>query len=98
MIGTVPITTVLALLAAGALLVVLFLGSRSSATRRAARSFWCGVRGEAVTAVFEEKSWDGSRLDVTSCSAFEPPADVRCDKACLALRRLPRRAPKPHAA
>jgi hypothetical protein len=95
MIGQIPITAILALLAAGALLVVLFLGSRSRATRPVARSFWCRVRGQNVTALFEEKSWDGTRLDVTSCTAFDPPTDVRCDKACLALHRLPPRAREP---
>jgi hypothetical protein len=97
MMGQIPITAVLALLAAGVLLLVLAYGSRSRATRAVARSFWCGLRGRNVTAQFEEKAWDGKRLEVTSCTAFTPPTDVRCDQACLALDKLPR-ARKPRAA
>ncbi len=34
--------------------------------------------------------WDGQRLDVERCSAFTPPDDVRCNKACTLLGRFPR--------
>ena len=89
MIGVVPITTVLALLAAAVLLVVLVIGSRSRVTRPVTRSFWCAQQGRAVTVQFDEKTWDDRRVGVAACSAFDPPADVRCGRQCLALKRLP---------
>jgi hypothetical protein len=89
MIGTVPITVVLALAAAAVLLVVLVFGSRSRATRPVAQSFWCSRQAQNVTAEFEEKTWDGKRVDVASCTAFSPPTDIRCVKQCLVLKRLP---------
>lgn len=89
MIGMVPITSVLALLAAAVLLVVLALGSRSRVTWRATRSFRCPLRDRNVTAELEEKTWDGKRVDVVSCTAFTPPTDVRCGKDCLTLKSLP---------
>jgi hypothetical protein len=97
-IGAVPITTVLALIAAAVLLVVLAIGSRSRVTEPVARSFWCPQQGRNVTAEFEEKTWDGKRVDVASCTAFSPPTEVRCDKQCLALRRLPAATEEPAAA
>ena len=41
---------------------------------------------------FKEAVWDGSLVDVTACSAFSPPKDVRCEKGCLMLGKFP--APK----
>jgi hypothetical protein len=41
---------------------------------------------------FKEAVWDGSLVDVTACSAFSPPQDVRCEKGCLMLGKFP--APK----
>ena len=52
------------------------------------RSFWCPYRRLGVSADFEEDAWGGRPVDVTRCSAFEPPSAVTCDKACLALPRL----------
>jgi hypothetical protein len=89
MISMVPITAVLALAATAVLLVVLAFGSRSRATRPVVWSFWCSRQARNVTAEFEEKSWDGKRVDVASCTAFSPPTDIRCDKQCLVRKRLP---------
>jgi hypothetical protein len=32
---------------------------------------------------FEVTAWEGVRTDVTRCSAFDPPVDVTCPKACM---------------
>jgi hypothetical protein len=53
------------------------------------RSFWCPFRHTNVGVDFAESSWDGRLVDVAGCSAFAPPSDVRCDKACLSLKQLP---------
>ena len=51
--------------------------------------FRCPFRDEDVGVDFKEAVWDGSLLDVAACSAFSPPEDVRCDKACLTLESFP---------
>jgi hypothetical protein len=51
--------------------------------------FRCPVKEQDVATEFRESAWDGRRLDVERCSAFTPPDDVRCDKACQLLGRLP---------
>ncbi len=89
MLGNFPIVIVVYLAAAAVLLLVLAFGGRSGVTRRAVRSFWCSLRARNVTAEFEEKTWDGRRIEVASCTAFEPATDVRCEKQCLTLKRLP---------
>lgn len=82
-----------------AFLLVWAAGRRFFAgTSAARRSFWCPFRGRNVQVDFAESSWDGSLVDVEACSAFTPPAEVGCDKACLELKRLPTsRAPLPGA-
>lgn len=51
--------------------------------------FRCPVKEQDVVTEFRESAWDGRRLDVERCSAFTPSDDVRCDKACQFLGRLP---------
>jgi hypothetical protein len=51
--------------------------------------FRCPIKEQDVATEFRESAWDGRRLDVERCSAFTPPDDVRCDKACQLLGRLP---------
>lgn len=58
-----------------------------SVNRVVTRSFWCPFRRRAVSAGFEEDAWDGHAVDVTRCTAFEPPSAITCDKACLTHRR-----------
>jgi hypothetical protein len=53
------------------------------------RSFWCPFRNRRVTAEFREDAWDGKRLEVTRCSAFDPPTAIDCERLCLGLKRLP---------
>jgi hypothetical protein len=53
------------------------------------RSFWCPFRARNVRVDFEETAWDARRVDVCRCSAFAPPTDVGCDKACLTLDAFP---------
>lgn len=72
------------------LLVAMWASMR--VTRRAVRTFRCPLRGETVTAEFEEEDWDDERVAVMSCSAFAPSTAVACEKGCLgtgALRREP---------
>jgi hypothetical protein len=66
---------------AGALLLLMTLFFVPATRRR----FWCvGVR-HAVEVVFEEYGLPGRRrpVAVLSCSAFDPPTDVRCKCVCL---------------
>ena len=81
-----------ALAAAVVLVVIRVLGPhlfRGTLTWRYA--FRCPGKLQDVAADFRESTWDGRRLDVERCSAFTPPEDVRCNKACAFLARLPRR-------
>ena len=89
---TIPWIIPGALAAAALLLVVRTLGPRlvrGTLTWRYA--FRCPAKHEDVDAEFRESAWDGRRLEVERCSAFSPPEDVRCDKACILLARLPAR-------
>ena len=52
--------------------------------------FRCPFKEQDVATEFRESAWDGQRLDVERCSAFTPPDEVRCDKACQLLGQLPR--------
>jgi hypothetical protein len=86
----VPWIVPVALAAAIALVVIRVLGPhlfRGSLTWR--YSFRCPGKGQDVAADFRESVWDGRRLDVERCTAFSPPEDVRCNKACTFLPRLP---------
>lgn len=79
-----------ALAAALVLLFIRTLGPRlfrGTVTWRYA--FRCPVKEQDVAVDFRESAWDGQRLDVERCTAFTPPDDVRCDKACRLLDRLP---------
>ena len=51
-------------------------------------AFRCPAERGDVTADFHESAWDGRRLDVKRCSAFTPPEEVRCDKACILIGPL----------
>ena len=88
----IPWMVPIALAAAVALLVIRALGPhlfRGTLTWRYA--FRCPADQRPVDADFRESLWDGRRLDVERCSVFTPPEDVRCNKACAFLARLPRR-------
>jgi hypothetical protein len=87
----VPWIVPFALAAAVVLLVIRWLGPQlfhSTLTWR--YSFRCPGKAQDVDADFRESMWDGRRLDVERCSAFTPSEDVRCNKACAFLARLPR--------
>jgi len=60
-----------------------------SVSRLVARSFWCPFRDRNVTAEFREEPWDGTRIDVSRCTAFTPPEAVNCEKLCLRPKRFP---------
>ena len=49
------------------------------------RRFWCEQAGREVEVKLEEDDRPGLRrfIAVVSCTAFEPPTQVRCDRACL---------------
>jgi pyruvate/2-oxoacid:ferredoxin oxidoreductase beta subunit len=86
-----PFWPLLVVLAVGVVIVLAIASGRrlfpGSTTIR--ESFWCRFRRQPVEVDFEETVWDGRRLDVTRCSAFEPPTHVTCDKACLRDPVLP---------
>jgi hypothetical protein len=83
------------LLAAMALIAVYAIGPRLVAgSVLARRAFFCPFRQQDVSVDFRQAAWDGRRTDVQACTAFTPPTAVGCDKACLALERLPE-APSP---
>ena len=89
---TVPWIVPVALAAAVVLFAIRLLGPhlfRGTLTWR--YSFRCPGKPQDVEADFRESEWDGRHLDVERCSAFTPPEDVRCNKACAFLARLPRR-------
>lgn len=66
-----------------ALLWVSSLVSEGSALSR--RGFYCPVRKQRVTAEFLTDAGSDHPSDVLSCSAFEKPYHVRCQKVCLGL-------------
>ena len=78
-------------LGAAVLLIVLYrFGARLvTGTRLLQQAFWCPFRNANVRVDFAESAWDGRLADVRGCTAFTPPTEVHCDKACLILRRLP---------
>ena len=51
------------------------------------RAFKCPFRNADVDVDFKEAVWDGQLVDVSACSEFSPPQDVRCDKGCLMLKK-----------
>jgi hypothetical protein len=91
--SSVPLIIVLALATAVALSMVVRFGGMPGVTRACARSFWCSAKGRNVVAEFDEEVWDGKLVAVKSCSAFSPPADIGCDRACLRATRLPATRP-----
>lgn len=89
-----PLFTILTVLVFGAS-IILFVWAvfraLPSGSRLVARLFWCPFRERNVTAEFRENPWDGTRIDVSRCSAFTPPDAVTCEKLCLGLKKF--RAP-----
>ncbi len=66
----------------------LFRGTR----RVEVRAFPCPIRGQALDVEFEVTAWDGARVDVTRCTAFQPATALACAKACLGPAAMSRRA------
>jgi len=66
---------------AGALLLLMAVVFVPSVRRR----FWCVTARRPVEVVFEEYGLPGRRRPaaVVSCTAFDPPTDVRCACTCL---------------
>ena len=66
-----------------ALIAVLLLPIATRAVGR--RRFWCAQAERDVEVEFEERGLFGFRRPaaVRSCSLFDPPAHVRCRRACL---------------
>jgi hypothetical protein len=77
-------------LGTGVALVALYIaGPRLfTGTVTIARAFWCPFRHVNVDVEFDRSAWDGRPVDVRRCSAFTPPTDVGCDKACLGLEEF----------
>jgi hypothetical protein len=74
-----------------AVLVGVLVGGRRllPGTFTVKRAFRCPFRDTNVDVDFKEAVWDDSLVDVTACSAFSPPQDVRCEKSCLMLGTFP---------
>ncbi len=71
--------------AADALIVLLVGFALLLFLPRSRRRLWCGVQRRVVDVEFEECGLPGLRLacDVKSCSAFDPPTAVACERWCL---------------
>ena len=83
------------LFVAAGLVGVLKVGRRLfPGTHTVSRAFHCPFRDENVAVDFKETVWDATLMDVDACTAFSPPQDVRCDKGCLRLGKLPRATAK----
>lgn len=75
---------------AAVLIGVLAVGRRLvPGTFTAKRQFWCPFRDTNVDVDFKQAVWDGNLVDVAACSVFSPPQDVRCEKTCLMVGKLP---------
>jgi hypothetical protein len=87
--GVAELFAYVALVVAVLLLFSLALLITQSARRR---RFYCAPSGFEVEVNFDERGLPGMRrpMAVLSCSAFEPPNDVRCNRRCLDedVRRL----------
>jgi hypothetical protein len=72
-------------LAAGAVILAALAAGRRlfRGTVTCRQSFWCREKGAHVDVEFQESAWDRRGLDVSECSAFDPPTAVTCAKACL---------------
>jgi hypothetical protein len=78
------------LAAAAGFLVLAVAGRRLiTGTFGSRQSFWCPFQSKNVDVDFEKAVWDGASTDVTACTAFSPPGNVRCEKSCLMLGRFP---------
>jgi nucleotide-binding universal stress UspA family protein len=63
-------------------------GEEESEARRvhvARRAFWCREQDREVMVEFEMQGVPGFRspVEVRSCSAFDPPTDIACERRCL---------------
>jgi hypothetical protein len=69
------------------LLGVLAVGRRLfPGTAGVRRAFKCPFLETNVSVDFKRAVWDDQMVDVTACSAFSPPDQVRCEKECLRLK------------
>jgi hypothetical protein len=66
--------------------------SLARSVRTVHRAFYCSFLGTDVQARFLEALPEGRPIDVTACSAFTPPTAIACDRRCLGLPGLARRA------
>jgi hypothetical protein len=57
------------------------------------RTIVCPLRGSKVHVRFLESFPRGRPLEVTACSAFNPPDAVICNQRCLALLAHPATSP-----
>jgi hypothetical protein len=80
-----PPWTLAIVLAVGVLLLLVLLMGRRwvPGTQRVVRRLRCPVRDAEVAVGLVEAVWDMRPLDVESCSVFDPPTAVTCDKRCL---------------
>jgi nucleotide-binding universal stress UspA family protein len=63
-------------------------GAEAAEARRvpvARRAFWCREQDREVVVEFEMGGLPGFRspVEVRSCSAFDPPTDIACERRCL---------------
>jgi hypothetical protein len=65
-------------------LAIVLIGAWTAATVR--RRFWCRMSQREVEVLFERRGLLRSIAAVRSCSAFEPPTCVACERRCLDAR------------
>lgn len=84
---TLPLWPIALVVAVALALVVLgLMGPRVFRGTRpvSVRALLCPRRRERFDVEFKVTAWEGERVDVGRCTAFDPPSAVACDKECLA--------------
>lgn len=73
----------------GVVLALIWLAVRVrvfGGTHLVCASFHCPVTGDGVSVDWEVNTRSGRRVNVASCSAFDPPKAVACDRTCIRTR------------
>ena len=80
-----PLWPLVVVLAVGIVILTALAAGRRlfPGTLTCRQSFRCRFKDAQVDVDFQESAWDRRGIDVSRCSAFDPPTAVTCDKACL---------------
>lgn len=77
------------LVVVGVVLALIWLAVRAGVfgrTHQVRAAFYCPVTRDPVSVEWEVNSRSGHRVNVASCSAFDPPKAVACDRTCMRTR------------